>query len=226
MTKVLLYSSGMDSVAMDFLWKPDVRLYVDMGTAYAEQEKALLPADAVVVPLPLKQFERPDGIIPLRNLMLVAVAAQFGTEVGMAATKGDRVLDKSFRFASLASDLMSFLWSEQHWTPGKKVKVALPLKLLSKREIVAAYLEAGGDGEVLASRTFSCYAPTASGAHCGACKPCYRKWVALTCNGISAGYSARAYIEQHILPAIKDGTFGRGDEGKDVLDALTHAQED
>ena len=33
--KVLLYSGGMDSWLIDKLWKPDIRLYVDMNTRYS-----------------------------------------------------------------------------------------------------------------------------------------------------------------------------------------------
>ena len=36
--KVLLYSGGMDSWLIDKIWKPDVKLYVDMGTKYSQPQ--------------------------------------------------------------------------------------------------------------------------------------------------------------------------------------------
>ena len=38
--KVLLYSGGMDSWLIDKLWKPDIRLYVDMNTRYSKRNEA------------------------------------------------------------------------------------------------------------------------------------------------------------------------------------------
>lgn len=38
MKKVLLYSGGMDSYLISKLWKPDVKLYVDLNSKYAKQE--------------------------------------------------------------------------------------------------------------------------------------------------------------------------------------------
>lgn len=218
-TRVLLYSGGMDSWCLRHLWQPDVCLYVDMGTLYADEELATLDADVVVLDAKaLGQWEHANAIIPLRNLLLVTLAAQYGgnegsVQVAMAATAGDRSLDKSPPFAHRASELLTWLWSPQWWTPGKAVDVVLPVKDLTKAELVGRYLAAGGDPQALL-RSFSCYTPTLHGKPCGACKPCARRWVALACNGIQSTPDCRDYVAQHLLATA------RGAEDADVRRAL------
>ena len=105
--KVLLYSGGMDSWLISQLWNPDIKLYIDTGTAYAEEEKRRLPSDVIVEHLDLHRFERGDKIIPLRNLYFVMLASNYGDEIMLGATYGDRVLDKSPGFAKKASDMLT-----------------------------------------------------------------------------------------------------------------------
>lgn len=90
--KVLLYSGGMDSWLIDKIWKPDVKLYVDMGTKYSQEEIKRLPADVVVEKLDLSKWEREDKIIPLRNMYLIGIATNYGNEICLGATAGDRCL--------------------------------------------------------------------------------------------------------------------------------------
>ncbi|MFC7328855.1 7-cyano-7-deazaguanine synthase [Marinactinospora rubrisoli] len=228
MTRVLLYSSGLDSYCAAWLWRPDLCLYVDLGTGYNAPEIRLLghaPAATRTTSLDLSPWERPeDRIIPLRNLMLACVAAQYGETIAMAATAGDRVLDKTPTFASMTSHLLTWLWQPQHWTEGKTVDLVLPVKHLSKSELVRAALDAGADPADIGSRTWSCYTPTAEGTECGACKPCARKWVALVANGCPPTADAADHVRRHYLPAIRDGSWDRGPaEAEDVITALRRA---
>lgn len=224
MTKVLLYSAGQDSWCARYLWKPDVCLYVDMGTGYTELEKQRLDDAVEIAQLPLAQWELPDKIIPLRNLLLVCVAAQYGgnagsVQVALAATSGDRPLDKSEDFATRGSEFLTWLWGPQRWTPGKRVDIVLPFKDLSKAQLVGAYLDAGGDLQALRNRSVSCYTPTSAGP-CGRCKACARRWVAFAANGVPSTPDCRNYIIGAILPGIKNGTDVRKQENADVLTAL------
>ena len=89
--KVLLYSDGMDSWFISKLWKPDVRLYIDMHTRYSEQEKKHLPDDVQVLDLNLGMYEREDAIIPMRNMFLYAMASMLpynDIEICLGATQG------------------------------------------------------------------------------------------------------------------------------------------
>ena len=70
MNKILLYSGGMDSWLMNKLWKPDVKLYINLNGRYNKQEIAHLPKDVIIENLDLSKWERKDRILPLRNLYL------------------------------------------------------------------------------------------------------------------------------------------------------------
>lgn len=214
MAKVLLYSGGMDSWLIARLWRPDIKLYIDTGTPYAAEEISRLPPDVVVERLDLARFEREDKIIPLRNLYFVILAANYGDEIMLGATYGDRVLDKSLAFAEKASDMLSFLYSPQHWTPGRKIRACVDYKRYTKAELLKMYLEQGGDLETAFHESFSCYEPDANGHECWRCKPCARKAVAFLLNGykpqeaqVIAG--TREYVSR-IMPEIRAGIYGRG----------------
>ena len=116
MKKVLLYSGGMDSWLISHIWKPDMKVYVNMHTRYSEEEiKRIkeLNEDVTIIDFPLGQWEREDAIIPLRNLYLVmAICNLTGSEdvdICLGATAGDRVLDKSPEFAEKATELLNQL---------------------------------------------------------------------------------------------------------------------
>lgn len=229
MKKVLLYSGGMDSWLMSKLWKPDIKLYVDMKTRYSENELARIrkEPDVQIVEFPLGQWEREDAIIPLRNLYLAMVACNVtgseDVEILIGATAGDRVLDKSPAFVAKATDLLSYLYTPQHWIPeGKKVKVCIDYKQYTKTDLLKMFKEQGGDLEEAFTRSFSCYNPV-DGHECWHCKPCFRKFTAFS----EAGYEfsddvARtvcSYIKTDILPDIEAGTYGRGEkEEHDIVD--------
>lgn len=220
MKKVLLYSGGMDSWLIDKIWKPDVKLYIDMNTRYSKEEIERLPDDVIIEKLDLGKWEREDAIIPLRNLYLVMIAAQYGDEICLGATAGDRVLDKSFEFAEKASDLLSFLYSEQHWTKERKIKINLDFKKLTKKELISLYLEQGGDIEEAVVSSFSCYDPI-DNQECWQCKPCFRKYVSFKVNGYQFEKSidniVKEYLESEIMPEIESGNYGRGeDEENDI----------
>lgn len=229
MKKVLLYSGGMDSWLMSKLWKPDIKLYVDMKTRYSENELARIrkEPDVQVVEFPLGQWEREDAIIPLRNMYLAMVACNVtgseDVEILIGATAGDRVLDKSPEFVNKATDLLSYLYTPQHWIPeGKKVRVCIDYKQYTKTDLLKMFKEQGGDLEEAFTRSFSCYDPV-GGHECWHCKPCFRKFTAFS----EAGYEfsddvARtvcSYIKTDILPDIEAGTYGRGEkEEHDIVD--------
>lgn len=228
MTTVLLYSGGMDSYAIERIVQPTVLLHVDMGTAYGAIETSRLHipkkyvGDVVHVSLPLVQWERPDAIIPGRNAHLVLAAANYGDTIILGATAGDRVLDKDPDFVSRMNDLLEHLYSPQWWLPkGREVRLLTPAKFWSKRQLVAEYLNSGGDGKDLAEHSISCYNSTNETPHCGQCKPCGRKWVALICNDIDPPYDAATYVESTAWRSIVAGTWDRGEaEANDVLTAL------
>ena len=231
MKKVLLYSGGMDSWLISQIWKPDLKIYVDMHTRYSENEKKKIAEndkDVQVIDFPLGQWEREDAIIPLRNLYLVMVACNItGSEdvdICLGATAGDRVLDKSEGFRERANDLLNYLYQSQHWIPhGKKVNINIDFKRLTKTRLLSMYLEQGGDIEKAFERSFSCYNPI-NGKECWECKPCFRKFVSFAFNGMnfdeSIAKKAISYIRREIMPQIEAGTYGRAEEEKEIIEVL------
>lgn len=232
MKKVLLYSGGMDSWIIRRLYRPDACVYVDMKTRYSSRERMRLPADVQVVDFPLGQWERPDAIIPLRNLFLCMVACNLyqddDLDICLGATAGDRVLDKSHEFCEKASDLLSFLWRRQHWTAGRNIRVNIDYKQMTKTQLLARYIAEGGDMEQAWRESFSCYNPVYTadgmGTPCGRCKPCFRKFVSFAINGRQFTdeeiEKTCSYIMEEIYPDIQRGVYGRADEEREIKKVL------
>ncbi len=210
MKKILLYSGGMDSWLIDKLWKPDVKLYVDMETGYSVQERNKL--DYTVKQLHgfnLGQFERKGAIIPLRNAFLVelAILSQANSNedliIGLGSMDGDRCLDQNPKFAKLIEKLVNHLYEPQSWTPGKKIKVVLPFKDHTKKELILEYAKRGGNVQKAWEESLSCYNPQGELEEpCWRCKPCVRKWFAFE----AAGYQTDKSIRDKVLasPAVRD----------------------
>lgn len=224
---VLLYSGGLDSYALAALLRPTILLTVDTGTGYGDVEQARLRVPSGLgdrlrrLPMrDLARFERPgDLILPGRNATLVLAAANYGDTIYLGATAGDRVCDKDEGFRTRMNALLAHLYQPQWWLPeGRQVELQLPVKHLTKRQIVAEYLAAGLDGAALARGSFSCYHP-ARATECGKCKPCTRKWVALVVNGIRPALDCSAIVRQQVEAAAQG--WDRGEqELADMREAL------
>ena len=232
MKKILLYSGGMDSWLMNKLWKPDILVYVNLHGRYNAQEISHLPENCQILDFDLSKYERPDKIIPLRNLFLVMLATITYVEekddeicVLLGSTQGDRVLDKAPTFAEKASDLLTYLYQSQWWNPiAKKIKVSVEFKDKTKTELLKMYLQNGGSLEKAWKESFSCYEPDENGNICYACKPCFRK----ACAFYECGFrdfpkegkeKLFKYIGSEIIPQIEAGSYGRGEkEEANILD--------
>ena len=132
--KVLLFSSGMDSYIINQLEKPDVLLFIDNKSNYSELEmkylKSLNYPNLVFVEdfINHSSIELENMIIPARNLYFVTIAANFGEEIILGATAGDRSTDKDYKFAELSSQLLSHIYSLSHWSRKGEVRVNLKYK--------------------------------------------------------------------------------------------------
>ena len=244
LTKVLLFSGGSDSVLISHLWEPDYLVYINLGGRYSEEEMNKLKNSSFandprlrIIDFPLLgKYEREsDAILPLRNLYLPMIICnefpvdEYGDlDICLGAIAGDRVLDKSPKFAEDASALLTYLYSPQHWIPeGRNVRVNIDFKKYSKKDMLKLYVDKGGDIDKLMHDSFSCYDPV-DGEECwcrnGICKPCFRKYVAYKLNGAHFDPQIDVWvceaIKAEILPSIQAGTYGRADEEKDILEAL------
>ena len=219
MKKVLLYSGGMDSWLIDKLWKPDIRLYVDMHTKYSDKEIEqikLLKDDVKIIDFNLGQWERDDAIIPLRNLYLVMLACNItdseDIELCVGATYGDRSLDQSKEFSLLAENILNYLYSPQHWIPnGKHIHIVTDYKNYTKAQLLDMYIKQGGDINKAFECSLSCYHPNDNLEECWNCKPCFRKFVAFAYNGYTFDKDtinkSMKYINKYIVPELEQGVY-------------------
>lgn len=227
MRKILLYSGGMDSYLIDKLWNPDIKVYIDINTKYSANEIKRLPEDVDIIQFPLGKYEREDSIIPLRNLyfcMVICNEYEGDLEICLGATAGDRVLDKSQKFADKTSDILTYLYNPQHWNPdGRIIKINVDFKKYTKTQLLEKYISQGGDINKAWESSFSCYNPQ-NEEECWSCKPCFRKFIAFALNGYNASNhvadNALRYIRSEILPLIEKGDYGRLDEEEEILKVL------
>lgn len=183
MSSVILYSGGMDSLMLAARYPDALRLYVDVKSRYSAKERAFLPSDVLIdTHIDLGMWERSDAIIPARNLFLALVAAQYADDIMLGATAGDQSRDKDVHWAGLSTELLGYMLSGSHFRdPPRHPRVLLPIKHMTKGELVREYLASGGTIKALLE-SVSCYDPQQ--VHCGHCKSCLRKWVALEYNDI------------------------------------------
>jgi 7-cyano-7-deazaguanine synthase in queuosine biosynthesis len=207
---VLLFSGGLDSYILYRLLAhrggvPPYLLYCTIGHRYQGMElqciRALQRSHASVgraLPVgyagmcTVGRYERhEDGHIPLRNLLLCATAAievPDAQTIVLGAVAGESSRDKSQRFLSRTSRELSF---QLHRT----LHVIAPARHLTKSQLVSLYLGTfpGTVDRALVQMTRSCYGQTTYSVHttgCGACMSCFRRWVAMTRNGVMEPYDA------------------------------------
>lgn len=202
---VILASGGMDSYLAWYLYARDaLNVFVNLGQPYAHKEKAALRNlgmalrdfkwRAITGP-EWGQYELPSGIIPMRNALLILMAAQYGNDIVMGVLEGEVNSDKSAEFMQAIGATMSISGRGQYWNDyqGTAYKVRSPIKDMSKTELVEEYLHCAGSVHNLLL-TVSCYSGK-GGKQCGACPSCFKRWVALTNCDIADEYDAppRAY---------------------------------
>lgn len=228
MKKVLLYSGGMDSWLIDKIWKPDYKFYINMGTEYSEEEISRLPEDVKVVDFTLlNKYILPNSIIPLRNAYLYMIAANEtgfeDVEICIGALNGDRINDKSQEFADKLDDLMKFLYQEQQSQPGRDIKISMPFKDKSKRELCEMYAAQGGTLREIYEKSFTCYHPV-DGKECLSCKACFRKAIPFIVAGMEFKEEEKSkiktFMEEHVLNDMDNFTKDKGKEGEDCIKAI------
>jgi 7-cyano-7-deazaguanine synthase len=183
MTKVLLYSGGMDSWLINKLWKPDIKLYINVGTRSSIEEAKRLPDDVIIRNLPIADQEQHNNnfYLPMRNLLFVTLASYYGDIICLGATGSSIHWDNTEKFAKDASDLLTYLNLEEN--KNASIKVVVPFWNVSKTELLRQYLKDGGDINKAFFETFSCYNPKLNGEPCWKCLACLRKLKAFSENG-------------------------------------------
>lgn len=242
--KVLLFSSGMDSYIINQLEKPDVLLFIDNKSNYSELEmkylKSLNYPNLVFVEdfINHSSIELENMIIPARNLYFVTIAANFGEEIILGATAGDRSTDKDYKFAELSSQLLSHIYSLSHWSRKGEVRVNLKYKTWTKKDLIQGFINHNFGKRIsmlqsidlLLRDSFSCYYPTKNDGQCNKCKPDLRKYLAiLAATGIDTDYyypvgnkPSEYFTEEVINHWICDleEDSSRGEESREIIEVL------
>lgn len=190
---VLLSSGGMDSFLVGRRLPPgSVHVFVDVQQKYRAKEHAAAArvADectAQFVPMDgahIGAYEHPSGIIPFRNAELLLCAAQHGDHLYMGVLLGEINSDKSPEFLEAMERVLNISHRAQYWTEGRAFQIHTPLRGQTKSEAVRVYLHDERRPNLRALlATVSCY--SASEGHCGRCPSCFKRWVALTNNGVT-----------------------------------------
>ena len=231
--KVQLYSGGMDSWLISHLWKPDLKIYIDIHGDYSEAEKKRLPEDVKIIDMPLLgEFELPNKFVPLRNLYFIMIASHYGDEICLGATAGDGSKDKNLDFLNYMEDLLNFFWNDKK--VHKTLKVEKRFAKMSKGEILREYLKMGGSIEDVRRESFSCYTPI-DDKECFDCYPCFRKFAMLLANGCEYSDEEMAkmwdFVQRKIIPTKEEGGYegtyytDRGEESKDLIKAVKMLKE-
>lgn len=176
----------------EYLLKPDVLLYVDMKSSYSDRElEALkrLPQSyterLIIKELPLGEYERENKYLPYRNLILGAIAMEYGQHVYFGFNQLDNAPDKDDTFIRRINEVFRHLNKNCIWDMGwenKHFSFSAPFKGYTKTQLMRMCLEKGMSPTLIQSIR-SCYSGT-SEKGCGECRICFNKAVALLNNGI------------------------------------------
>jgi 7-cyano-7-deazaguanine synthase len=190
MKKVLLYSGGMDSYILSQIEDFDTILHFKLYTKdnlkeFEMLKKSDIKDKIVFIDFPLNQWELENKIIPYRNNMLILMAAQYGNHIYIGTTAGDTTKDKDYIFKSQMEGILNYFALDTHKVKIKDYPyiVQMPLKNLTKTQIVSLYINKGKDINNLRNNSRSCY--NEGDKECGKCRSCLRKYVALELNNIN-----------------------------------------
>ena len=185
MKSVLLYSGGMDSFIINYIYKPDILLYIDINQPYQKLEIELIrkwmnesktKQELIVFDLKIPDFCIKNGHVPLRNVFFIEIASLFGDVVYLGALKGETSRDKTKSFRRSINRFINYQMTDPLMLKsGKKIKVVFPLKNLTKTQALKKYLDLGGTMYDLTEYTISCYSED---GWCGECMSCFRRYVA------------------------------------------------
>ena len=205
MKKILLYSGGVDSWLINQIWKPDIKLYVDLGTTYGKEEIKLFKKygeDVKIISFDLSEWELPNKIIPLRNLYLIMFACNYtydeDVEICLGATVGDRNYDKNLPFLKKVEYLLNYMYSPEDTAIfNKKIKINTDFKSKSKTDLLKLYLGNGGDINTAYNETYGEFKEEMTNWEC---KKFYRKYVCFKLNG----YEFDEKVDKKMYEYFKD----------------------
>lgn len=108
MTKILLYSGGLDSWLINKLWKPDIKLYIN--SSYSNEKILKLAKDVKIIKSPLGQFEdKETKFVPLKSLYFLMIASNYGDNLCLRATAEDcGRMNKRQEFLDMTDNIINY----------------------------------------------------------------------------------------------------------------------
>jgi 7-cyano-7-deazaguanine synthase len=195
MKKVLLCSSGIDSHSAQYLIKPDVMVYFDIGQSLCKKEiesiKSQNYGNEVIIDnrFRLDDTVLDNDVVPNRNAYFVLGATHYGDEIILNSIVGDIIHDNDKPFVNYINTLIKHIFTDKSKNPSASLNGATlttPFIHLTKTQLVQKYLNDGGSASALL-QTRSCYSD--KNIECGECKSCIRKYVALKLNGLETSWN-------------------------------------
>ena len=122
--KVILASGGLDSFLTWSLFARDsINLFVDLGQPYAVKElESLCALEKAIPDFKFIRVKGPSigtinlrGIIPMRNAVLVLMAAHYGNDIMLGILDGEVNSDKSPEFLQAIAATMNISGRGQYW---------------------------------------------------------------------------------------------------------------
>lgn len=203
----ILVSGGLDSyIAYRLAGGEKVGIWVNFGQPYAKKEEQALDELGIKVKkIKIKDLlpEKPNvdnWIIPGRNLLLVTIAAMYGDKVWLSALDGEmhkfaREKDKTPEFYHIATGLLTLIFDIKR----PETIVTTPFQRLTKTEIVALALKKKVTAAEL-KKTSSCYHE--KDRNCGKCGTCFKRWIAMSNNGIEEKYTSTPWENDYAKKSI------------------------
>jgi len=225
---VILMSGGLDSsIAYHYaqkecgICKDDIMcIWFDIGQPYAQKEKKSLdelgiPYTTMKLDLIRDEFDNipttefPGQIIPGRNLIFATIAASFGKEIWLMALDSEthkyaKERDKSERFFEDTTELLTYIFDISR----KETDITSPFFAMTKVEVVEWALKNGLSEDWL-KKTSTCY--DGEVRNCGKCSTCFKRWVAMTVNGINEEYETNPWESEDAKELINKYKKARED---------------
>lgn len=232
--KVLLYSGGLDSVLANFLWSPDILLYIDSQSNYSDKELEQLNNfkpfrdERLIIDdqtFDFADMEKENLIVPFRNVYFILRALHYGQTVFLGANKADLSGDKDERFRELLTELVSNMVREtastsfapESWVDND-FSIEFPSLAFTKTELVRVALDNDMPEEIL-KNIRTCYDKD-SVIGCGKCGPCVQKEIALSLNGVEAMFDTDPMdfaIELHSKASTDPKAYSRQEQLEQYL---------
>lgn len=196
MSKLLLYSTGLDSELYRLLENPEILLFFKSGARYEAKEVAQLEkfkklgfydGTRLIVDdtLNFKALEQSNSIVPMRNIFYLLRALEYSEHVMLGVTYYDLHYDKQ---PDVLGALLSFVQSYYYFRDipdswdSVNVNIDVPYRNLTKGGLLKLAIDSGKDvSHIPTLRT--CY-DAHSEKGCGVCKSCVAKAIALAVNGM------------------------------------------